>query len=82
MPRAVLVSFFVAPISCPEPGATKKETSTARTKAHLVRRAVLRRRFAMPHHNGPVRLVTSEKSPYGAVEWDLDAKPCSVPRSR
>ncbi len=69
------------PIPCPEPGASKKETTTMRTKAHLVRRAVLRRRFSMPYHNGPLRLVTSRKSPYDAVEWDLDAKPCSASRS-
>ncbi len=68
---------LLTPITCPD-SASKK----AMNEAHLVRRAVLRRRFEIPYHNGPMRLVTAEDKPYDAIEWDIDAKPCSQRLSR
>lgn len=64
-------------IPCPASVGTKKAVARERTKAHMVRRAVLRRRFELPYHDGPIRLVTPKTHPYDAVEWDIDAKPCS-----
>lgn len=64
-------------IPCPASGGTKKAVARERTKAHMVRRAVLRRRFELPYHDGPIRLVPPQSHPYDAVEWDIDAMPCS-----
>ncbi|MCA9711833.1 MAG: hypothetical protein KDK70_38710 [Myxococcales bacterium] len=67
---------LLAPLSCSESGG-RPASAKEQAEAHLVRRAVLRRRLVMPRHDGPIRLVPPDRTPYDAVEWDLDAKPCS-----
>lgn len=72
---------LLSPITCPESGGSRKAAARALTEAHMVRRAVLRRRLELPYHNGPIRLVSSERHPYDAAEWNIDARPCSDQRA-